>query len=97
MYQRPFFAALVMNQDMALTKYTTTPEVADVLGGPASGDPGVFPTDIALRFNRHVRHHLVHFPDIVVHPGGMSFGTGHSATVPESVINRHFYAPEQLE
>ena len=31
---------------------TTTPEVADVLGGPTTGEPGVFPTDIALKFNR---------------------------------------------
>src|ERR671938_2154048 len=49
------------------------------------------------KFNRHVRHHMIHFPDIVVRPGGMTFGTGHSTTVPQSDRNRHFFAPEQLE
>ena len=42
---------------------TTTPSVADVLGGPTTGAPGVFPDQINLAFNEHVRHHLVHFPD----------------------------------
>src|SRR5204862_3339230 len=51
---------------------------------PATGLPGVFPDDIALRFNDHVRHHLLHFPDIVVRPGGMTFGSGHSSSVPEA-------------
>ena len=45
---------------------TTTPSVADVLGGP----PGVFPDDINLAFNEHVRHHLVHFPDPRCGPAG---------------------------
>jgi hypothetical protein len=40
---------------------------------------------------------MIHFPDIVVRPGGMSFGTGYSTTVPQSDRNRHFFAPEQLE
>ncbi len=76
---------------------TTTPSVADVLAGPTSGDPGFFPNDIALRFNRHVRHHMIHFPDIVLRPGGMSFGVGHSTTVPQSDINRQFFSPEYLK
>lgn len=73
---------------------TTTPSVADVLGGPATGAPGVFPDQINLGFNEHVRHHLVHFPDITVRPGGMTFGSGHSSTVPEA--DRYFFAPDEL-
>jgi hypothetical protein len=73
---------------------TTTPSVADVLGGPATGDPGVFPDNINLAFNQHVRHHLVHFPDPVVRPGGMTFGTGHSSSVPES--DRYYFDPDEL-
>src|SRR6266851_4988501 len=76
---------------------TTSPGVADFLGGPATGAPGVFPTDINLGFNEHVRHHLVHFPDIVVRPGGMTFGTGHGSTVPEADKNRHYFSTEELE
>ena len=74
---------------------TTTPSVADVLGGPATGEPGIFPDNIKLEFNDHVTHHLVHFPDIVVRPGGMTFGSGHSSPVPEA--DRYFFAAEQLE
>ena len=55
---------------------TTTPDVADFLAGPAP-PPGVFPDDISLKFNSHVKHHLVHFPDPVVRPGGMGFEAGH--------------------
>src|SRR5262249_29108038 len=76
---------------------TTSPGVADSLGGPATGAPGVFPTDIHLGFNEHVRHHLIHFPDPVVRPGGMSFGTGHSPSlVPQSDVDRFYCEPEQL-
>jgi hypothetical protein len=74
---------------------TTTPSVADVLGGPATGAPGVFPDNINLSFNVHVRHHLVHFPDPVVRPGAMNFGAGHSTLVPESDQER-FYLPDEL-
>lgn len=74
---------------------TTTPSVANVLGGPATGAPGVFPDQIALRFNDHVRHHLIQFPDIVVRPGGMTFGSGHSSTVPEA--DRQYLSPRELE
>jgi hypothetical protein len=74
---------------------TTTPSVADVLGGPTTGAPGVFPDNINLGFNDHVRHHLVHFPDIVVRPGGMTFGSGHSSVVPEA--DRQFFSEQELE
>jgi hypothetical protein len=74
---------------------TTTPSVADVLGGPATGAPGVFPDQINLGFNDHVRHHLVHSPDIVVRPGGMTFGSGHVSTVPEA--DRYEFEPSELE
>jgi len=73
---------------------TTTPSVADVLGGPATGAPGVFPDQINLAFNDHVRHHLVHFPDVVVRPGGMTFGSGHSSSVPEA--DRYYFDPDEL-
>lgn len=63
---------------------TTTPEVADYLANPTSRPPGVFPDDIDLRFNAHVRHHLIHFPDPVVRPGGMDFQAGHNTKVPEA-------------
>ena len=76
---------------------TTSPGVADFLGGPATGAPGVFPDNINLGFNTHVRHHLVHFPDIVVRPGGMTFGTGHSTTVPEADKNRHYFSEDEME
>lgn len=76
---------------------TTTPSVADVLGGPATGTPGVFPTNINLGFNAHVRHHLIHFPDIVVRPGGMTFGSGHSSTVPQADESRNYFSPSELE
>jgi hypothetical protein len=76
---------------------TTTPSVADVLGGPATGAPGVFPNNINLGFNEHVRHHLAHFPDVVVRPGGMTFGTGHGSTVPEADKERHYFSDDELE
>src|SRR5205807_2449733 len=62
-----------------------------------TGAPGVFPDNINLGFNTHVRHHLVHFPDIVVRPGGMTFGTGHSTTVPEADKNRHYFSEDEME
>ncbi|MFI7413617.1 hypothetical protein ACIBU0_33660 [Streptomyces sp. NPDC049627] len=69
---------------------TTTPSVANVLGGP----PGVFPTDINLAFNEHVRHHLIHWPDPAVRPGGMTFGSGHSSSVPSA--DRLYFSPDEL-
>jgi hypothetical protein len=53
---------------------TTTPSVADWLA--THGE--TFPTDIFLGFNDHVRHHLIHLPDIVIRPGGMTFTAGHN-------------------
>jgi hypothetical protein len=76
---------------------TTTPSVADVLGGPATGLPGVFPTNINLGFNGHVRHHLIHFPDPTVRPGGMTFGSGHSSFVPSVDTDRHYLSAEDVE
>lgn len=68
---------------------TTTPSVANVLGGPASGAPGVFPTNINLAFNTHVRRHLIHWPDPVVRPGGHTFNSGHGgAAIPSADLQR---------
>jgi hypothetical protein len=75
---------------------TTTPSVADVLAGPTTGQPGVFPDQINLGFNDHVRHHLIHFPDPTVRPGGMTFGSGHSSTVPSADQDRHYFSHEDL-
>ena len=63
---------------------TTTPSVADVLGGPASGEPGVFPDAIKLTVNERVRAHMVHMPDPVVRPGGHTFASWASAPVPQA-------------
>jgi hypothetical protein len=76
---------------------TTTPSVADVLGGPGTGQPGVFPDNINLGFNDHVRHHLIHFPDPTVRPGGMTFGSGHSSIVPQADQDRHYFSTADLE
>lgn len=74
---------------------TTTPSVADVLAGPATGDPGVFPTDIKLQVNALVRRHLVHFPDPVVRPGGHTFASWASVAVPQAG-DRFEVGPENL-
>jgi len=63
---------------------TTTPSVADVLGTAVTGAPGVFPTDIVLKANANVRHHLIHFPDPVVRPGGHTFASWASTPVPSA-------------
>ena len=76
---------------------TTTPSVADVLGGPATGQPGVCPTNINLGFNEHVKHPLIHFPDPTVRPGGMTFGSGHSSFVPSADQDRHYLSADDLE
>lgn len=54
---------------------TTTPSVADVLGGATTGAPGVFPDQINIGFNPTVRNHLAHMPDPVVRPGGWPFAS----------------------
>ena len=62
---------------------TTTPSVADFLASHG----GTFPGGIVLDFNEHVRHHLVHLPDIVIRPGGMSFSAGHNGIpVPQADV-----------
>ena len=74
---------------------TTTPSVAGFL---ASSGTGTFPDAIALKFNDHVRHHLIHFPDPAVRPGGMTFGVGHFAgPVPQVDRSRQFFSPDKLE
>jgi hypothetical protein len=76
---------------------TTTPSVADVLGDASTGDPGVFPDQIKLGFNEHVRHHLIHFPDVAVRPGGLTFGSGHNSLMPQADEDRHYFSTEDLE
>jgi hypothetical protein len=76
---------------------TTTPSVADVLGDATSGDPGVFPDQIKIGFNETVRHHLTHFPDPAVRPGGMTFGSGHNSLTPQADEDRHYFSAEDLE
>ncbi len=73
---------------------TTTPSVADVLGTATTGDPGIFPDQIHLGMNTQVRHHLAHFPDPVVRPGGHTFASWASVTVPSA--DRFEVGPEQL-
>lgn len=69
---------------------TTTPSVANVLGGP----PGIFPDDINLAFNAHVRRHLIHWPDPLVRPGGHTFGSGHGGPAIPSPDRQYFTAHE---
>jgi hypothetical protein len=38
---------------------------------------GTYPDDINFAFNDHNRHHMIHFPDVVVRPGGEDFEFGH--------------------
>ena len=71
---------------------TTTPSVADVLA--ASSPAQTFPDDIHLGMNARVRHHLAHFPDPVVRPGGHTFASWASVTVPSA--DRFEVGPEQL-
>jgi hypothetical protein len=49
---------------------------------------GTYPDGINFSFNEHTRHHLIHFPDVVVRPGGEDFQFGHSAGfAPEAADN----------
>src|SRR5262249_6216255 len=75
---------------------TTTPSVADVLGGPGTGLPGVFPDQIALAHNTTVRHHLNHMPDPVIRPGGWPFSSWFPAGAPQA-SDRHQFDPSELE
>ncbi len=74
---------------------TTTPSVADVLGGPATGEPGVFPTQIKLAHNTTVRHHLNHMPDPVIRPGGWPFASWFPTGAPQAA-DRHDFASSEL-
>jgi len=74
---------------------TTTPSVADVLGGPATGEPGVFPDQIKLAHNTNVRHHLNHMPDPVIRPGGWPFASWFPTGAPQAA-DRHDFAPSEL-
>jgi hypothetical protein len=69
---------------------TTTPSVADVLGGPTTGDPGVFPDQINLGHNLTVRNHLVHMPDPVIRPGGWPFASWFGGSVPQAADRASF-------
>jgi hypothetical protein len=73
---------------------TTTPSVADVLGGPATGAPGVFPDQISIGFNTTVRNHLAHMPDPVVRPGGWPFASWFGGTSPQASDYAEFDASE---
>ena len=75
---------------------TTTPSVADVLGGPNTGAPGVFPDQINLAVNTTVRHHLVHMPDPVIRPGGWPFASWFGNTVPQAT-DRHLFDASELD
>jgi hypothetical protein len=73
---------------------TTTPSVANVLGGPTTGEPGVFPDQINLAVNTTVRHHLNHMPDPVIRPGGWPFGAWFGSAVPQAGDRFAFDASE---
>jgi len=74
---------------------TTTPSVADVLGGPSTGQPGVFPDQIRLAHNATVRHHLNHMPDPVIRPGGWPFASWFPTGAPQAA-DRHDFPPSEL-
>ncbi|MBR0971616.1 hypothetical protein JQ572_13580 [Bradyrhizobium japonicum] len=74
---------------------TTTPSVADVLGGPATGAPGVFPDQIKLAHNTNVRHHLNHMPDPVIRPGGWPFASWFPTGAPQAA-DRHDFDSSEL-
>ncbi|CAL9339251.1 hypothetical protein [Streptomyces sp. Tu 3180] len=74
---------------------TTTPSVADVLAGPLTGAPGVFPDQISLGFNPTVRNHLAHMPDPVVRPGGWPFASWLPAGAPQAA-DRNLFRDDEL-
>jgi hypothetical protein len=75
---------------------TTTPSVADVLGGPSTGAPGVFPDQINLAHNTNVRHHLNHMPDPVIRPGGWPFASWFPTGAPQA-SDRNMFDVSELE
>jgi hypothetical protein len=74
---------------------STTPSVANVLGGPATGDPGVFPDQINLALNSTVRNHLAHMPDPVIRPGGWPFASWFPSGAPQAA-DRNLFAPSEV-
>jgi hypothetical protein len=76
---------------------TTTPSVANLLGGPSTGAPGVFPNQIELNVNTTVRHHLNHMPDPVVRPGGWPFAAWRNQGNPPQATDRAIFLPSELE
>jgi hypothetical protein len=76
---------------------TTTPSVADLLGGPSTGAPGVFPDQIELNVNTTVRHHLNHMPDPVVRPGGWPFTAWRNQPNPPQATDRATFLSSELE
>jgi len=74
---------------------TTTPSVADVLGGPSTGEPGIFPDQINLGHNATVRHHLNHMPDPVIRPGGWPFASWFPTGAPQAA-DRNTFADSEL-
>jgi len=74
---------------------TTTPSVADVLGGLATGEPGIFPDQIKIAHNVNVRHHLNHMPDPVIRPGGWPFASWFPTGAPQAA-DRHDFAASEL-
>ncbi|MBM2617033.1 hypothetical protein JIG36_15860 [Actinoplanes sp. LDG1-06] len=75
---------------------TTTGSVANVLGGPTTGQPGIFPDQINLAVNTTVRHHLVHMPDPVIRPGGWPFASWFGSGVPQA-SDHNLFDPSELE
>jgi hypothetical protein len=75
---------------------TTTPSVADVLAGPATGEPGVFPDQIKLVHNSTVRNHLNHIPDPVIRPGAWPFASWFPTGAPQA-SDRYDFALSELE
>ncbi len=75
------------------TIMTVSPSVASFV----TANGGKFPDDIEFRFNKHVRHHLIHFPDIIVRPGGASWTAGHNTTVPEADQDRYWFEADELQ
>jgi hypothetical protein len=74
---------------------STTPSVANVLGGPATGDPGVFPDQINLALNSTVRNHLAHMPDPVIRPGGWPFASWFPSGAPQAA-DRNLFDPSEV-
>jgi hypothetical protein len=76
---------------------TTTPSVANVLGGASTAAPGVFPDQIDLNVNTTVRHHLNHMPDPIVRPGGWPFASWRNQGNPPQATDRASFASSELE